>query len=255
MSTDKSNIHQKLIEVRKSVRYLKKDSKGFQFQYVSSSSALGSLREAMDSNQLLLIPRVVKSEIRDHTTRKGDHEYFTTLEMEFTWVNAEKPSEMISCSWIGCGLDDGEKGIGKAVTYAEKYFLLKFFNIATDKDDPDSFQKKHENGTNSTPPAAAPKQDPKHPKTDSIPKAAQKPGKNPTDPPEPFAPATHEQRQQIFDLCKSYNLENGKIKNVLGIIVAHEVESTATLTEAEAIKIIATLHDKKKAQSIVNRPF
>ena len=28
----------------------------------------------------------------------------------------------------------GEKGVGKALTYGKKYFLLKFFNIATDKD-------------------------------------------------------------------------------------------------------------------------
>ena len=34
--------------------------------------------------------------------------------------------------------------MGKALTYGEKYFLLKFFNIATDKDDPDSFQRKQE---------------------------------------------------------------------------------------------------------------
>ncbi|KKL28137.1 hypothetical protein LCGC14_2378110, partial [marine sediment metagenome] len=30
----------------------------------------------------------------------------------------------------------------KALTYAEEYFMLKFFNIATDKDDPDNFQKR-----------------------------------------------------------------------------------------------------------------
>ncbi len=136
------NIYQKLIEVRKSVPYLKKDATGYQFQYVSSSHTLGALREAMDQQQLLLIPRVLKHEISDHTTKKGDHNYFTTLELEFTWVNAELPEETIVCTWRGCGLDDGEKGIGKAVTYGEKYFLLKFFNIATDKDDPDSFQKK-----------------------------------------------------------------------------------------------------------------
>lgn len=41
------------------------------------------------------------------------------------------------------GIDtEGEKGVGKALTYAEKYFLLKQFNIATDTDDPDSFQNK-----------------------------------------------------------------------------------------------------------------
>lgn len=138
----KMNIYQKLIEVRKSVPYLKKDNQGFQFKYVSSSQTLGSLRNAMDANQLLLVPHVIKWEIRDHTTRKGDHEYFTILDMEFTWINAEKPEETIICPWQGCGLDDGEKGTGKAVTYAEKYFLLKFFNIATDKDDPDGFQQK-----------------------------------------------------------------------------------------------------------------
>src|SRR5690606_10249645 len=51
-------------------------------------------------------------------------------------------------SWYGQGIDiAGEKGVGKALTYAEKYYLLKTFNIATDKDDPDSFQDKQE-GTN-----------------------------------------------------------------------------------------------------------
>lgn len=138
---DKLNIYQKLIEVRKSVPYLKKENSGYQFKYVSSSQTLGALREAMDTQGLMLIPKVTNKEIRDHSTRKGDHEYFTAIDIEFTWVNAEAPSETIVCPWYGQGLDDGEKGVGKALTYAEKFFLLKFFNIATDKDDPDSIQK------------------------------------------------------------------------------------------------------------------
>ena len=136
------NIYQKLIEVRKSVPYLKKDNKGYQFSYVSSSQTLGSLREAMDKYNLLLIPSVKAYEVRDHETSKGGHNYFTIMEMLFVWVNADNPEERIECPWTGQGLDDGEKGVGKALTYAEKYFLLKFFNIATDKDDPDSFQEK-----------------------------------------------------------------------------------------------------------------
>jgi len=48
-------------------------------------------------------------------------------------------------NWYAQGIDlAGEKGPGKALTYAEKYFLLKFFNIATSADDPDTFQKKAE---------------------------------------------------------------------------------------------------------------
>ncbi|MNP04955.1 ERF superfamily protein [compost metagenome] len=52
---------------------------------------------------------------------------------------------MIECPWYSQGVDiAGEKGVGKALTYGEKYFILKFFNIPTDKDDPDTFQKKYE---------------------------------------------------------------------------------------------------------------
>lgn len=151
-----SNIYQKLVEVRKSVPYLKKENAGYQFKYVSSSQTLGALREAMDIQGLLLIPKITREEVRDHTTRKGDHEYFTILNVEFTWVNIDKPEEMVICPWYGQGLDDGEKGVGKALTYAEKFFLLKFFNIATDKDDPDSFQKKEDGQSHEVKPKNTP---------------------------------------------------------------------------------------------------
>lgn len=136
------NIYQKLIEVRKEVPYLQKESKGYQFNYTGSSLVLGSLKAKMDELGLLLIPRVLSKEVSEHETQKGSKEYFTELNMEFTWVNAENPEETIVCPWYGQGLDNGERGVGKAMTYSEKYFMLKFFNIATDKDDPDSFQKK-----------------------------------------------------------------------------------------------------------------
>jgi hypothetical protein len=136
------NIYEKLIEVRKAVPYLKKDNKGHQFQYFSSSQTLGTLKQKMDEMGLLLIPSVTERNVSDHSTKNGGHEYFTEIDITFTWVNAELPEERIHSNWYGQGLDSGEKGVGKALTYAEKYFLLKFFNIATDKDDPDSFQEK-----------------------------------------------------------------------------------------------------------------
>lgn len=44
-----------------------------------------------------------------------------------TWINIHNPSEIVACSWYSQGVDiEGEKGVGKALTYAEKYFLLKF---------------------------------------------------------------------------------------------------------------------------------
>jgi hypothetical protein len=159
------NLYQKLIEVRKTCTFLKKDTQGFQFKYVSSSQILGALRDKMDELGLLLVPTVTGIKISDHTTAKDKHEYFTELNMKFTWVNAEKPDEIIQCDWYAQGLDDGEKGPGKAVTYAEKFFLLKFFNIPTDKSDPDANQKPPEkNKTTYNTPKPQPQNEERKPK-------------------------------------------------------------------------------------------
>jgi hypothetical protein len=135
------NIYQKLIEVRKSVPYLKKEAEGTQYKYTSSSQVLGNLKATMDEMGLLLVPKIIHHNLYEKNTTNAK-EHLTELTMEFIWINAEKPEEQIVCPWYGQGLDTGEKGVGKAVTYAEKYFMLKFFNIPTDKDDPDSFQNK-----------------------------------------------------------------------------------------------------------------
>ena len=150
------NIYEKLIEVRKEVPYLKKENKGTQYNYVSSSQVLANCKAKMDELKLLLIPTVTGHKVSESTVEFYDKEghvnkrtttYFTELDLSMTWVNAEDPKETISCPWYGQGVDiAGEKGVGKALTYAEKYFMLKFFNIPTDKDDPDAFQQKTEGG-------------------------------------------------------------------------------------------------------------
>ena len=148
---EQMNIFQKLVEVRKAVPYLKKENSGYQFNYVSSSQVLGNLKQRMDELGVLLMPKVVGKKVTIDTYEKTDAkgnvkrtvDYFTELDMTFTWINADSPEQTIECPWYGQGIDTaGEKGVGKALTYAEKYFMLKFFNIPTDKDDPDSFQEK-----------------------------------------------------------------------------------------------------------------
>ncbi len=147
------NIYQKLIDVRKVVPYLQKETKGYQYNYVSSSQVLSAVRAKMDEVGLLLIPRIIDVNVTHRTVDSKDKygnlkkttTYFTELTMEFTWVDVDNPDDTIVCHWYGQGIDvEGEKGVGKALTYAEKYFLLKTFNIATDKDDPDAFQRRTE---------------------------------------------------------------------------------------------------------------
>ena len=146
------NLYQKLIEVRKCVPYLQKENQGEQYKYVSSSQVLGNVKAKLDELGVLLVPTVKGHAVsvssieffneKEHVTKRTNT-YFTELDTIMTWVNAEKPDEKIECAWYGQGVDiAGEKGVGKALTYSEKYFILKFFNIPTDKDDPDTFQRR-----------------------------------------------------------------------------------------------------------------
>jgi hypothetical protein len=147
------NIYQKLVEVRKSVPYLQKEAQGAQYQYVGSSQVLSAVRAKMDELGLFLTVKVTGHNLLSETVENKDKydkvkkttTYFTELDLEFTWINAENPEETLTMPFYAQGVDiAGEKGVGKALTYGEKYFLLKTFNIATDKDDIDSFQEKSE---------------------------------------------------------------------------------------------------------------
>lgn len=137
------NIYEKLNEIHKNVGYIQKGQQGSQYQYVGSSDVLAVVRQQMNEHGLILLPSVKNGSVKEFETKKGTLQIFTELTMTMTWLNTEKPEEKIELDWYAQGMDlAGEKGVGKALTYGEKYFLLKFFNIATDKDDPDTFQEK-----------------------------------------------------------------------------------------------------------------
>jgi hypothetical protein len=89
--------------------------------------------------------------------------------MRFTWIDVETGDTDV-CLWGANGQNDWEKGLGSALTYAERYFLLKYFHIATDEDDIDNPDRKpadtpaHQSSEPATPakkpaPKAAPKAD------------------------------------------------------------------------------------------------
>ena len=138
-------LFKKLLEVRKSVDYLKKAAQGSQFSYTSSSQVLSAVREKMNELGLLLVTHVTNHHLIEKETGTVDKSrttYFTELDIFMEWVDTES-GETYTIPWYGQGVDlAGEKGVGKALTYAEKYFILKQFNIPTDKDDPDAFQEK-----------------------------------------------------------------------------------------------------------------
>lgn len=62
--------------------------------------------------------------------------FFTRIKTEFTFLNIDKPEERFTTIVYSEGIDTGDKGSGKAMTYADKYALMKAYKISTG-DDPD----------------------------------------------------------------------------------------------------------------------
>ena len=138
------SIYKKLLELQKAVVGLMKDKNGNSYQYVSGDKLLSIVRPKMDSLGLLLSQEVVDSvfERQDYeiVNSKGEvkkkSEMFCALKMRFTWIDADT-GETLVCNWASSGMNNWDKGLGSALTYGERYFLLKFFHIQTDKDDVD----------------------------------------------------------------------------------------------------------------------
>jgi len=61
---------------------------------------------------------------------------YMRIETVYRFVNTEKPDEYLDIKTYGDGVDANDKAPGKAMTYGDKYALLKAYKIITG-DDPD----------------------------------------------------------------------------------------------------------------------
>lgn len=133
-------IYEKLLEMQRRVDSVIRDGKNTsdKYDFASDENVLDAFRPLMDELWLLLIPSVTGAQLHEGTTRSGTARYLTEMTIQMTWHDVESGEEL-TVPWYAQGVDlAGEKGVGKALTYAEKYFLLKFFHVATKKDDPDT---------------------------------------------------------------------------------------------------------------------
>lgn len=86
-------------------------------------------RKVLESNLL-----ESESTYNNQTTKKTT--FMTRIETIYRFVNVEMPSEYIETITFAEGIDSQDKGSGKAMTYADKYALMKAYKISTG-DDPD----------------------------------------------------------------------------------------------------------------------
>lgn len=134
------NLHEKLMAIQKAVDTIIKDGKNQsdKYDFASNENVLDRFRPLLNQHDLLLIPRMESAALHEGQTRSGTARYLTEIYFTMIWHDVESGEEL-PVPWYAQGVDlAGEKGVGKAATYAEKTFLLKFFHVPTNKDDPDN---------------------------------------------------------------------------------------------------------------------
>lgn len=161
MSEEKQelNLFQKIADVKANINGFTKDAKSYNYSYVSGSQVLHRIRNKMIENNLLLVPKTSEENYKQidvtRFNKKAGREITTSefiveMKLTYVWINADKPEEQFEVTFYAVGQqDDVSKAHGTALTYAERYFLMKFFNIPTDEDDADAKEKQERYATSS----------------------------------------------------------------------------------------------------------
>ena len=134
------SIYKKLHTIQSKINGFGKDSKSFGYSYVSGSKVLSHIKPLMNELGLILKQEVIsiENERQDYSTKNGNKsEILSKVMMKFTWIDSET-GEKDENSFGANVQNEQKKGLGSALTYAERYFLLKYFHIATDEDDIDN---------------------------------------------------------------------------------------------------------------------
>jgi hypothetical protein len=134
------NIYQKLLEIQKRIVGLGKDKAAYGYKYVTGEKVLEHLKPLMNDYGILLKQEVLSIENvrQDYATKSGTtSEINSKVMMRFTWVDCETGEKDIN-EFGANGQNAWDKGVGSALTYGERYFLLKYFHISTDEDDIDN---------------------------------------------------------------------------------------------------------------------
>jgi hypothetical protein len=143
------NIYEKMSLITDEVGVVEKKlnveiNKSKSYKAVSERDILDAVKPIEKKYRIYSYP--VKREIIDKDTLVKEIEYngnitrtntlFMRLGTAYRFVNIDNPSEYIDIDTYGDGLDTGDKATGKAMTYADKYALMKAYKISTG-DDPD----------------------------------------------------------------------------------------------------------------------
>ena len=150
------NIYQKMSAITAELQTVAKNltvevSKNNKYRAVSERDILDAVKPLEVKHGVYSYPvsrRILESNLLESettydkkTTKKTT--FMTRIETVYRFVNIENPEEYIETTTFAEGIDSQDKGSGKAMTYGDKYALMKAYKISTG-DDPDQEASKEE---------------------------------------------------------------------------------------------------------------
>lgn len=137
-----TEIIQKINSDKRLVPDLMKSEKGNNFRAISESAILDVIDPVLKEAGWFYTVTVKKSDlqIREAYGSKGKKlQFIATVEVALDFETFDIPVGVgaVHTEAVGMGIDDNDKAMGKAYTYAVKYALLKLFRLRYG-DDPDA---------------------------------------------------------------------------------------------------------------------
>lgn len=143
------NIYQRLLKITEELKTVEKNLSVPVTQKTSYKAV--SERDVLDAVKPLEVKYGVYSYAYDRkiiengelTSTRKDYQtgevkelkqLYMRLEVVYRFVNVDNPEEYVEIKTYGDGIDSGDKAAGKAMTYADKYALLKAYKISTGED-------------------------------------------------------------------------------------------------------------------------
>jgi len=144
METEKKpNLYEKIQSVGDEIRNIEKDMTvgggNYSYKAVGDLGVTLAVKDAEKKHRLTSIPfkqDLINSEVV-RTIKKDNIEsltYVDTIKMTVRIIDLDDTTQFIDIESFGKGIDSGDKGFGKASTYARKYALLNAYKIATGED-------------------------------------------------------------------------------------------------------------------------
>jgi hypothetical protein len=145
---DKKTLSQKLLDVSRSINYLKKDKKNKMqgYSYLSEAKIKEVFKNAFEEHGIIF--NYSTDEVREYEispTSRGTKQFCTIAKGTYSFIDTDSDQEIIG-TWHGSGTDTGDKGLYKAITGGIKYVLNTNTLIPTG-DDPENDDTGSDNGS------------------------------------------------------------------------------------------------------------